>query len=112
MEENVPSYDGTSTDYHVFENVTEKPLPIDMRFNDGHKLAITLYTILMVLSAIGNITVLYAIIRLSRKGKLSRINILLLNLTIADLLVTFVMMPLEAWKCAGKFPADLETALK
>ncbi|XP_018328749.1 gonadotropin-releasing hormone II receptor [Agrilus planipennis] len=72
-------------------------LPIDMRFNDGHRLSIIVYSILMVFSAIGNITVLVLLIRRKRTTP-SRINNMLVHLAIADLLVTFLMMPLEiAW---------------
>lgn len=72
----------------------EMVLPIDMRFNDGHVLSIVVYSILMVFSAIGNITVLVLILRRRRKNP-SRINTMLMHLAIADLLVTFLMMPLE-----------------
>ncbi len=38
-------------------------LPIDMQFNEGHKLAIITYSILMVFSAVANISVFCVIIR-------------------------------------------------
>ncbi|ODM93261.1 Gonadotropin-releasing hormone II receptor [Orchesella cincta] len=79
----------------IFENSSERRLPIDMRFNNGHLLSVILYPILMTLSAIGNIAVFSVILRLRLKGKLNRIHLLVLHLTIADLLVTFLMMPLE-----------------
>ncbi|GLV40451.1 Adipokinetic hormone receptor [Carabus blaptoides fortunei] len=69
-------------------------LPIDMRFNHGHVVSIIAYSILMVLSAIGNITVLVLILRRRRQTK-SRINLMLMHLATADLLVTFLMMPME-----------------
>ncbi|XP_058057773.1 adipokinetic hormone/corazonin-related peptide receptor variant I [Anopheles bellator] len=69
-------------------------MPIDMRFNSGHLLSIMVYSTLMVFSAMGNITVLSSLAQ--RKGRASsRINIMLAHLAIADLLVTFLMMPLE-----------------
>lgn len=61
--------------------------PIDMRFNDGHKLSIITYSILMVFSGIANITVLVLLIRRRRKHN-SRINTMLMHLAIADLLVS------------------------
>lgn len=62
-------------------------LPLDMRFNDGHVLSIVAYSILMVFSAIGNITILAFIIR-RRKKTASRITATLMHLAIADLLVS------------------------
>ncbi|XP_021700049.1 gonadotropin-releasing hormone II receptor isoform X4 [Aedes aegypti] len=87
----------------VFDNETwygtnssnwNEPLPIDMQFNDGHKLQIVVYSVLMVISAIGNITVLALLIKRRLKSH-SRIDMMLTHLAIADLLVTFLMMPLE-----------------
>ncbi|KAL6437056.1 hypothetical protein ACFW04_004986 [Cataglyphis niger] len=69
-------------------------LPSDMRFNDGHLVTIVTYSILMIISAAGNISVLIMTIIKKRKSK-SRINTLIMHLAIADLLVTFLMMPLE-----------------
>ncbi|XP_034246723.1 gonadotropin-releasing hormone II receptor-like, partial [Thrips palmi] len=68
-----------------------------MKFNDGHVVAVACYPFLMIVSAVGNITVLVILLR-RRKRNRSRINNMLLHLSIADLLVTFLMMPLEiAW---------------
>uniref|UniRef100_A0A182KFU5 G-protein coupled receptors family 1 profile domain-containing protein n=1 Tax=Anopheles christyi TaxID=43041 RepID=A0A182KFU5_9DIPT len=69
-------------------------MPIDMRFNSGHILSIMVYTTLMVFSATGNIKVL-SILAQRKVRASSRINIMLAHLAIADLLVTFLMMPLE-----------------
>ncbi|XP_062545034.1 adipokinetic hormone/corazonin-related peptide receptor variant I-like isoform X3 [Armigeres subalbatus] len=85
--DNVTWYDANS-------NHSDSPLPIDMQFNDGHKLQIIVYSILMVISAIGNITVLALLIKRRLKSH-SRIDMMLTHLAIADLLVTFLMMPLE-----------------
>lgn len=70
------------------------PLTIDMRFNSGHFLSIMVYSTLMVFSATGNFTVL-SILAQRKVRRSSRINIMLAHLAIADLLVTFLMMPLE-----------------
>ncbi|KAJ8963386.1 hypothetical protein NQ318_018863 [Aromia moschata] len=79
------------------ESDIEHHLPINMRFNEGHKLSITVYSVLMVFSAIANITVLVLLVKRRRKTRInpSRINTMLMHLAIADLLVTFLMMPLE-----------------
>ncbi|CAK9824124.1 Adipokinetic hormone/corazonin-related peptide receptor variant I [Anthophora retusa] len=75
-------------------NSNDENLPIDMRFNEGHVVSIVIYSILMVVSAIGNTTVLLLIINRKRASK-SRIHTMLMHLAIADLLVTFLIMPLE-----------------
>lgn len=62
-------------------------LPDDLRFNAGHLVTIVTYSILMVISAAGNITVLIMTIIKKRKSK-SRIHILIMHLSIADLLVS------------------------
>ncbi|XP_025995016.1 gonadotropin-releasing hormone II receptor isoform X1 [Solenopsis invicta] len=67
-------------------------LPIELRFNGSHLVTIITYSILMVISAIGNISVLTIIKK--RKSK-SRIQNLVMHLSIADLFVTFLMMPFE-----------------
>ena len=44
-------------------NETVWELPIDMRFNDGHVISIVVYSILMIFSAVSNVTVLVTILR-------------------------------------------------
>ncbi|XP_043684043.1 gonadotropin-releasing hormone receptor isoform X1 [Vespula pensylvanica] len=88
-------------------NSTEEvELPIDMRFNEGHIVSIVTYSVLMGISAIGNITVLFLILRRRRSSK-SRIYTMLMHLAIADLLVTFLMMPLEiGWSITVSWKAS------
>lgn len=66
---------------------TEMDLPIDMQFNDGHVVSIITYSVLMVISAIGNITVLVLICQRRRTSR-TRINTMLMHLAIADLFVS------------------------
>ncbi|GAU91457.1 hypothetical protein RvY_03705 [Ramazzottius varieornatus] len=74
------------------ENFT---LPADMRFNEAHRVQIIGYSVLMSISAIENLTVL---LLLAMRRPMSRMNMLLVSLTVSDLLVTFLTMPLEiAW---------------
>ncbi|XP_063982513.1 adipokinetic hormone/corazonin-related peptide receptor variant I isoform X3 [Diachasmimorpha longicaudata] len=75
-------------------NQTDMELPIDMRFNEGHMVSIITYSILMVISIIGNSTVLFLILQRRRSNR-SRINTMLLHLAVADLMVAVLMMPLE-----------------
>lgn len=70
-----------------YNDSTEIELPIDMRFNEGHVITIITYGILMILSAVGNITVLILIRRKKRISK-SRIHTMLMHLALADLFVS------------------------
>ena len=75
-----------------FVNSTE--LPADMQFNSAHVISIVGYSSLFLVSSVANCTILLILIRRYKKTK-SRVNLLLIHLAIADLLVTFLMMPLE-----------------
>lgn len=97
---NVNSLDHrTLTDWSNVDNSTNGTMHYskDMIFNDGHRLSITVYSFLFVISTIGNSTVLYLLTKRRLRGP-SRIDIMLMHLAIADLMVTFLLMPLEiAW---------------
>ncbi|XP_046439446.1 adipokinetic hormone/corazonin-related peptide receptor variant I-like isoform X1 [Daphnia pulex] len=69
-------------------------LPIDMTFNDGHVVSIATYSVLLIISVCGNITVLVNLIK-RRHISNPRVNIMLTHLAIADLLVTLLLMPIE-----------------
>ncbi|XP_031632169.1 gonadotropin-releasing hormone receptor isoform X2 [Contarinia nasturtii] len=104
-------------DRHAWSKGNSSDLPLDMKFNDGHRLSIVVYSVLMVLSSIGNMTVLVLLLK-RRKKRPSRIDTMLTHLAIADLLVTFIMMPLEigwaitvSWK-AGDFMCRLMSFLR
>lgn len=71
------------TNASVFD---ENNLPYELRFNEGHMVTIITYSILMVISAVGNITVLTIILKRRRKAG-TRIHAMLMHLAIADLLV-------------------------
>jgi gonadotropin-releasing hormone receptor len=58
-----------------------------MRFNDGHRMAIVTYSVLMVVSAVGNLTVLITILRRRRALRYGN-NHMFMHLAIADLLVS------------------------
>ncbi|XP_064098245.1 uncharacterized protein LOC135209522 [Macrobrachium nipponense] len=71
-------------------------LPIDMQFNDGHILQISCYSGIFIVSLIGNLCVLRAILGGGRKQRKSRVNLMLLHLAIADLIVTITQaLPLD-----------------
>ena len=78
-------------------NETTEELPLDMQFNSAHVISIVGYSFLFVVSSICNCSIMLILIRRYKKTK-SRVNLLLIHLAIADLLVTFLMMPLEIGK--------------
>lgn len=81
------------------------PLPSDFtEISELNKICIVVYTILFFLAAVGNLLVLACVSRHDRLGK-SRTPLLIMNLCMADLIVTFFLMPTEifwrftiAWK--------------
>ena len=70
-------------------NDTNSELPIDMRFNEGHVVSIATYSVLLVISACGNITILFKLIKRHHSRNL-RVNLMLIHLAIADLLVSSI----------------------
>lgn len=64
---------------------------------------IVTYCIMFAVAAAGNVTVLVTLLRMHRK---SRVNLLLMHLTIADLIVTFFMIPMEVmWRVTNQWRA-------
>ena len=70
----------------------------------SYKVVVIIYSILFVISSIGNTTVFISLVK-NRNRKL-RINLLILNLTIADLIVTYIMIPMEiGWRITNQWLA-------
>ncbi|KAH7643064.1 gonadotropin-releasing hormone receptor-like [Dermatophagoides farinae] len=68
------------------------------------KIVVIIYSILFIISSIGNTTVFISLIK-NRHRKL-RINLMILNLTIADLIVTYIMIPMEiCWRITNEWLA-------
>ena len=67
--------------------VTNATMPPDMVFSDAHVISICGYSVLFVVSATLNLQVLSNLLRAKRHVGLSRLNTLLLQLVLADLLV-------------------------
>lgn len=68
-----------------------------LTFTHESRVEAIVYGILFLLAAAGNVPVLINLIR--NRHRKSRIQTMILHLAIADLLVTFVMIPLEiAWR--------------
>ena len=76
------------------DNTTTTKLPLEMQFNSGLVISIVGYSFLFVVSSICNCSVMIILIRRYKKTN-SRIDLLFINLAIADLLVTFLYMPCE-----------------
>lgn len=88
--ENLSDYAGNVT---ICSAHTGAGLPRDMTFNDDSVVAVAAYTCLFAVAACGNLTVFITLFR-NRHVK-SRVNLFILHLSIADLIVTFIMLPLE-----------------
>ena len=70
-------------------------IPRALTFNDDSLMSVLAYSVLFLVAATGNLTVFVTLCRHRRK---SRVNWFIMHLAIADMIVTFVMMPLEvAW---------------
>lgn len=62
-------------------------LPKDLKFDDQHLLTIIIYSVLIFISLVGNVSVLIVMCRRRQKSR-ARINTTLMHLAIADLLVS------------------------
>ncbi|XP_076344753.1 adipokinetic hormone/corazonin-related peptide receptor variant I-like [Tachypleus tridentatus] len=79
-------------------------LPEHLLFNDEIAGEIVAYSLLLVVAAMGNVSVFVTLLR-TRQRK-SRIKLMILHLAIADLIVTFIMIPLEiGWRITMKWVA-------
>ncbi|GBP57200.1 Gonadotropin-releasing hormone II receptor [Eumeta japonica] len=86
LEEKLSGPGGASQKNWTHLNDTNSELPLDMRFNHGHLVSMVVYSVLMAVSATGNITVLTQLMRRKRAGRASRLDVLLMHLAIADLM--------------------------
>lgn len=89
IDEKVSGPGGASQKNWTHWNITiNDELPLEMRFNHGHMVSITVYSVLMMVSAAGNLTVLSQLVRRRRMGRASRLDVLLMHLAVADLMVS------------------------
>lgn len=83
-------------------NTTE--LPASLSFDDNARKEIIAYSVLFVIAAIGNLTVFFTLLR-HRQWK-SRVNLMIMHLVGADLMVTFITIPLEVgWRITTQWLA-------
>ena len=77
-------------------NVTSFVPPPELTFNADSLISVITYSILFFIAATGNLTVF--IILLKNRRRRSRVNLFIMHLSVADMIVTFLMMPMEiAW---------------
>ena len=68
-------------------------VPRDLFFNDDTMVSVIAYSILFFVAAFGNLTVFITLFR--NRHRKSRVNLFIMHLSIADMIVTFVMIPME-----------------
>ena len=68
-------------------------LPKEMLFTDDSLVSVIAYTVLFVIAALGNTTVFITLFR--NRHRKSRVNLFIMHLSIADLIVAFIMLPIE-----------------
>ncbi|CAL4083265.1 unnamed protein product, partial [Meganyctiphanes norvegica] len=91
-------------------NITDGSLPPWLGFDDQARRDIIAYSVLFVFAAIGNLTVFISLFR--SKSRKSRVNLMIGHLAVADLIVTFIMIPLEiGWRFTTSWKAG-NTACK
>jgi len=78
-------------------NKSMPTIPADMMFSDEHLLSVVVYSILFVIAAGGNLTVFVTLFRCRKRR--TRISLFIMHLCIADLLITFIIIPLEVGLC-------------
>uniref|UniRef100_T1J812 G-protein coupled receptors family 1 profile domain-containing protein n=1 Tax=Strigamia maritima TaxID=126957 RepID=T1J812_STRMM len=79
-------------------------LPLHLTFTRDSLIRVSVYGILFVVAAVGNLTVLITLLKNRRRR--SRINMMILHLAVADLIVTFIMIPLEmGWRLTVQWVA-------
>ncbi|XP_054290441.1 adipokinetic hormone/corazonin-related peptide receptor variant I-like, partial [Macrosteles quadrilineatus] len=99
--ERSPSDPNLTTD---LENLTliKKDLPPELKFNSDSLVVVAIYSIIFVVASVGNVTVFVSLVR-SRRRK-SRVTLMMTHLSIADMIVTFFMIPLEiCWRISTQW---------
>ena len=68
-------------------------LPRDMTFTSDSLITVICYSVLLTVGAAGNLTVFVTLFRARQRR--SRVNRFIMHLSLADMIVVFIMMPLE-----------------
>lgn len=78
----------------------------ECQFNSGSLVSILVYSALFVCATVGNVPVFLSLIR--NRHRKSRIKLMMLNLAIADLIVTFIFIPVEIfWRLMVQWKAGV-----
>ncbi|XP_020712343.2 adipokinetic hormone/corazonin-related peptide receptor variant I-like [Athalia rosae] len=81
----------------LFNPTENGTLPPQFRFTEQSLSVVVVYCLLFVVAAVGNLTVFISLFR--GRHRKSRISLMMSHLAAADLLVTFIMIPLEVgWR--------------
>ncbi|ELT92261.1 hypothetical protein CAPTEDRAFT_97007 [Capitella teleta] len=79
-------------------------VPRELLFNTDAIVSVSILGVMFLVAAVGNLTV-FAILFFNRHSRLSRVSIFIMHLSISDLIITFIMIPMEigwhvtvAWK--------------
>ena len=82
----------------------DRGLPKEMMFGEQHIITVVAYSCFFLIAASGNLTVFITLFR-NRENK-TRVHVFIMHLSIADLIVTFIMMPLEiGWNVTSDWRA-------
>ncbi|CAN7979065.1 unnamed protein product [Ixodes persulcatus] len=78
--------------------------PEELTFNTQSLVQVIVYAVLFVTAATGNVPVFFSL--LGKRHRKSRLKVMIMHLAIADLIVTFVMIPLEVgWRLTVQWTA-------
>lgn len=79
-------------------------LPSALTFSSDSVFSIVAYTVMFLIAAAGNLIVFVVLYRCRRRR--SRVNLYMMHLAVADLIITFVMIPVEvAWHATVRWTA-------
>lgn len=86
------SFERKFWDYFI-ESANVTDMEIDTVPTSDQGFVVAMYSTLFVIGAVGNVCVFVSLVR-SRRRK-SRVNLLMTHLVVADLIVIFIVIPLE-----------------
>ncbi|KAK2172266.1 hypothetical protein NP493_975g00000 [Ridgeia piscesae] len=84
---------GNLSDYVTASGDVDLRLPSELTFSDDSVFSIVAYSLMFLVAAVGNLVVFVVLFRSRRRR--SRVNLYVMHLAVADLIVTFVMIPIE-----------------